>query len=152
MPVVCTLNSDHIDRILEIDQAANPLPWSEISLASEFSNPHAVLLGVRDAGELSGFILIHLVVGEGHIVNFAVMPKFQSRGLGRFLLSEAISKIKDKHCEWLTLEVRSTNQKALALYRSVGFFEAGVRGAFYRDTGEDALLLKLSVIDWKRTQ
>jgi len=40
------------------------------------------------------------------------------------------------------LEVRVTNFAAQALYRGYGFRVAGVRRGYYRDTGEDALLME----------
>ena len=43
--------------------------------------------------------------------------------------------------EAVTLEVRVSNEPALALYRRFGFAPAGVRGRYYRDPVEDALVL-----------
>ena len=42
----------------------------------------------------------------------------------------------------VTLEVRVSNEPAIALYRSFGFEEAGIRKRYYGD-GEDALIMWL---------
>ncbi|HEY9830216.1 MAG TPA: ribosomal-protein-alanine N-acetyltransferase, partial [Stenomitos sp.] len=43
--------------------------------------------------------------------------------------------------EWATLEVKPSNQAALSLYQKFGFTLAGRRRRYYKDTGEDALIL-----------
>ena len=45
------------------------------------------------------------------------------------------------HLAFLTLEVRPSNQAAVALYCKHGFQEAGRRKDYYQDPTEDALLL-----------
>ena len=40
-----------------------------------------------------------------------------------------------------TLEVRSGNEPAKALYRGIGFEEAGIRKGYYEDNGEDAVIM-----------
>ncbi len=47
----------------------------------------------------------------------------------------------------VTLEVRKSNLAAQALYRQFGFDKVGRRKRYYRDTGEDALLMTLPVLD-----
>jgi ribosomal-protein-alanine N-acetyltransferase len=46
---------------------------------------------------------------------------------------------------WVLLEVRASNAPARALYRSAGFFEHGVRRAYYSDNGEDAIEMRLDL-------
>jgi ribosomal-protein-alanine N-acetyltransferase len=52
-----------------------------------------------------------------------------------------LKKSRDRNLEWATLEVRVSNQTAIALYKSFGFQEIGRRPNYYEVTGEDALLL-----------
>ena len=47
----------------------------------------------------------------------------------------------------LVLEVRVSNFAAQALYRAQGFRLAGLRRRYYRDTGEDALVMR-----WQRAR
>ena len=44
---------------------------------------------------------------------------------------------------FLTLEVRAGNAPAIGLYEKLGFREVGRRKNYYREEGEDALLLTL---------
>jgi ribosomal-protein-alanine N-acetyltransferase len=46
-----------------------------------------------------------------------------------------------KDARWLTLEVRVSNQGAQALYRKLGFRDAGIRARYYTDNNEDAVIM-----------
>jgi ribosomal protein S18 acetylase RimI-like enzyme len=43
--------------------------------------------------------------------------------------------------EQYTLEVRTSNSPAITLYEQYGFQPAGMRPGYYRDTGEDAVIM-----------
>lgn len=146
--IVIALCSENLPEILEIERLSNPLPWTETSLRAEFSNPCAVLLGIRKSGVLRGFILAHAVAGEAHIVSFAIHPDWRRLGLGKQLLGELLRRLHEDGCLTVTLEVRQGNAPAVTLYANEGFFEAGVRVAYYRDSGEDARLMRLDLKDW----
>lgn len=53
--------------------------------------------------------------------DFAVLPGFRSRGVGRALLDELEKRARERGCCKITLEVRDTNDRAKALYRRRGF-------------------------------
>ena len=53
----------------------------------------------------------------------------------------------DLAAEMVTLEVRRSNDAAQALYQKYGFDVVGERRRYYRDTGEDALLMTVSTLD-----
>ena len=49
--------------------------------------------------------------------------------------------LKARDLEQIALEVRASNEAAIALYKSLGFFEAGRRKHFYKNPAEDALVM-----------
>jgi ribosomal-protein-alanine N-acetyltransferase len=71
---------------------------------------------------------------------------FALTGYGRALLDAVIGDATAAGARLLLLEVRAGNAPALALYRSAGFFEHGVRRAYYSDNGEDAVEMRLTLI------
>jgi len=81
------------------------------------------------------------ILEEAHITILAVHPDYQRQGLGKFLLYALLRDAKRRQLEWATLEVKPSNQAALSLYQKFGFTEAGRRRCYYKDTGEDALIL-----------
>jgi [ribosomal protein S18]-alanine N-acetyltransferase len=81
------------------------------------------------------------ILEEAHITLLAVHPHYQRQGLGQALLYALMVSAWQRRLEWITLEVRASNQTAIALYRKFGFQDVGTRRKYYQDTGEDALIL-----------
>jgi ribosomal-protein-alanine N-acetyltransferase len=81
------------------------------------------------------------ILEEAHITILAVHPNYQRQGLGKLLLYALLRDAKRRQLEWATLEVKPSNQAALSLYQKFGFTEVGRRRRYYKDTGEDALIL-----------
>ncbi len=81
------------------------------------------------------------ILEEAHITILAVHPEYQRQGLGKLLLYALLRDARRHKLEWATLEVKPSNQAALSLYQKFGFTEAGRRRRYYKDTGEDALIL-----------
>lgn len=81
------------------------------------------------------------ILEEAHITILAVHPNYQSQGLGQLLLYALLQEAKRRQMEWATLEVKPSNRTALSVYQKFGFAEAGRRRGYYKDTGEDALIL-----------
>ena len=67
---------------------------------------------------------------EGHIMNVAVKPDFQGRGIGEAMLRLMMSYTG---LEYYTLEVRVSNKPAISLYKRLGFITAGRRPNYYID-------------------
>lgn len=81
------------------------------------------------------------ILDEAHITVLAVHPVYRREGLGLLLLSALLRLAQRRGLERATLEVRASNHAALSLYQKFGFKEAGRRRRYYKDTGEDALIL-----------
>jgi ribosomal-protein-alanine N-acetyltransferase len=92
-----------------------------------------------DTSEPRAFLLAWLVVDELHILSVATLPDFRRRGMARALLERAITFGRDKGARSILLEVRRSNAAAIQLYRSFGFWTAGVRPRYYADNLEDAV-------------
>lgn len=120
-------------------------PWPESFFHGELRQPLVYAKVAERGGQLAGYILAWLGDGLGHIGNLAVVPEERRRGVARALLADLFERVRERVVEQLTLEVRVTNDAAQALYRAHGFRLAGSRRGYYRDTGEDALLM-----EWRR--
>lgn len=93
-------------------------------------------------GRVVGFILgfKHTPL-EGRVFWLAVRPGFQSRGIGRRLLTAILSTFRQVGAVSATLEVRVSNKKAQALYSQMGFRVAGIYPSYYSD-GEAAIVME----------
>jgi len=93
-----------------------------------------------------GFVGIWLMVGEAHIVTLAVRESQRRRGLGELLLIAAVEVALEHEQEVVTLEVRRSNEAALALYDKYGFSRAGIRRRYY-ENAEDAVIMTTPPLD-----
>lgn len=139
------MREEDLPRVVEIERACFSDPWSAASFLYEIrDNPLAVNLTLRDRtdGTLAAYACLWILDGELHINNVAVDSSFRRLGLGRQLMEEAIAEGSRRDCGKALLQVRPTNDAALALYRSLGFVATGRRRRYYSDTGEDAILME----------
>lgn len=127
--------------------------WDRSALASLLTQPGGLGFGAcyDDKGcdaahHLSGcdgFVLARVAAQEGEILTLAVAPEKQGLGLGRALLSAALTKSEELGANRIYLEVGSQNPSAQALYARYGFKQVGMRKGYY--DGKDALVLTLSL-------
>jgi ribosomal-protein-alanine N-acetyltransferase len=88
-----------------------------------------------------GFAGMWNAFDEAHVTTIGVDPEYRGRGLGELLLVSMVDEAFRRHSNWLTLEVRVSNDPAQALYRKYGFSEQGRRKRYYSDNNEDALIM-----------
>ena len=136
------LGEEDLPQIMAIEEACFTHPWSEEAYRSDLTqNPVAYYLGIFEGETLLAYGGLWLVLEAGHITNVAVSPARRQEGLGRRLMLALGAWAKSQGCQTLDLEVRSSNQPALALYRALGFQEDGLRKNYYTQPQEDAVLM-----------
>jgi ribosomal-protein-alanine N-acetyltransferase len=94
---------------------------------------------------VAGFAVFHRVLDEAELRNIATDPAYQRKGFARALLKEGIRRLKEAGARRLFLEVRASNQPALAFYASSGFRVLSRRRDYYKDPFEDAVVMVLDV-------
>ncbi|MEO5616249.1 MAG: tRNA (adenosine(37)-N6)-threonylcarbamoyltransferase complex dimerization subunit type 1 TsaB [Candidatus Eisenbacteria bacterium] len=124
-------------------------PWPESFFRSEIGQALAYARvaerGVAEPGRpestFAGYLLAWLGDEEAHLGNLAVAPAHRRSGVARALVEDLLSAVRARGSRTVALEVRTGNSAAQALYRAHGFRLAGLRRGYYRDTGEDALIM-----------
>ncbi len=116
-----------------------------LDVAAELARTWARLWVARDheGGEALGFLLAWDAADEVHLVDIVTHPNARRRGVATALLETLVAHATERQARMVLLEVRCSNEAALALYRRAGFRDVGVRPAYYADTGEDALEMQL---------
>ena len=99
------------------------------------------------AETIIGFAGFWLIADEIHISTIATHPQWRGRGLGELLLLNLLFQSYTHPANMVTLEVRRSNTVAQALYRKYRFEEVGTRPRYYRDSGEDALLMTMASLN-----
>ncbi len=132
-----------LPRVREIEQDAFAVPWPKDAYRAELEeNQVACYLVARDgADEVVGFAGMWVIFDEAHVTTIAVDRRRRGERIGERLLLALIDHALGRGARWMTLEVRPSNDVALALYRKFGFREVALRKRYYSDNGEDALIM-----------
>ena len=135
-----------LDKILSIDRKAFKRPWHRKSFLEELVCENAYSYAVRSQpvdqrSEIIAYVFLRFLLTEMHILRIAVAAEFQAMGVATWLLQQCFSLAKRKQVYSVYIEVRPTNETAIALYRKSGFQLLGRRPAYYPETGEDALVM-----------
>ena len=140
---IVPMHADHLDEIAALERICFSRPWSRKMLAEELENQCAAFLTALDAvtGKVVGYAGLLVVADEGYITNVAVLPEYRRRGVAARLLQVFCDFAAGQKLAFLTLEVRPSNEAAIALYTGFGFTERGRRRNYYDLPKEDALIL-----------
>jgi [ribosomal protein S18]-alanine N-acetyltransferase len=145
----------HLDAIMRIEESSFSAPWTRRMFEVELTdNPFARFLTahIENAAPLHerlpvlvGYVCFWIVFEELRMMNLAVAPHVRHRGIGRWLLQQALTMGREQGARRALLEVRVSNQPAVALYERVGFSRSGVRTKYYTNPIEDAVLMELEL-------
>jgi ribosomal-protein-alanine N-acetyltransferase len=135
------LGYSDLPQVIAIERRAFTTPWSLAMFVLEVSKPSGICLAAVDGetGRLVGYLILSRYDTVWHLMNVAVDPARQRQGIAQRLLEQMIERAGPD--ELYTLEVRTSNATAIRLYERFGFRSAGTRPRYYRDTGEDALIM-----------
>jgi ribosomal-protein-alanine N-acetyltransferase len=129
-----------LPQVIAIERRAFPTPWSLAMFVLELSKPSGVCLAAVEGQRIVGYCVCSRYDTVWHLMNVAVDPVKRRRGIATALLEHLLVRIGDPDARF-TLEVRQSNESAIALYARFGFRAAGLRRRYYQDNGEDALIM-----------
>ncbi len=139
---------DDLAQVVAIDKVAFSLPWPERSFRFEIADNPASRAWVAELnGKIVGMIVAWLLVDEAHIATVATHPDFRRQGIANRLLLHTLHYMQGEGAITSVLEVRESNTVAQQMYRKLGFEESGRRPRYYKDNGEDAILMSLDKLE-----
>ena len=130
--------------VLAIERRSFGTPWSLAMFVLELSKPSGICLAAEDASGLAGYLVCSRYADVWHLMNVAVDPNRRRAGVASSLINRLFEEVGPG--ARLTLEVRTSNSAAIAMYRGFGFEAAGDRRRYYQDNGEDALIMWLDPV------
>ena len=139
-----------VPAVSRLDERSFTLPWPKRAFENELANPMA-RCWVADYADpqpvLIAALILWIILDEAHIATLACDEHYRQRGIAKVMMAHAMLNAYEEGTVTSLLEVRRSNEAALALYQSTGFYTAGVRKKYYSDNQEDALLMNLDKID-----
>jgi ribosomal-protein-alanine N-acetyltransferase len=141
------MTQDHLDAVMAIEQTAYSHPWTRGNFRDSL-NPlfEAQCLGLD--GELLGYFLAMRGFEEMHLLNITVAPARQGQGWGHMMLDALSLLSRHAQAQWLWLEVRQSNLRALKVYERYGFKQVSIRKDYYpagRQQREHAVVMSLKL-------
>jgi ribosomal-protein-alanine N-acetyltransferase len=142
-----TMTPDDLDAVMAIEQSAYSHPWSRGNFRDSLNplfDAHCLWL----EGELLGYFLAMHGVEEMHLLNITVAPSRQGQGWGHMMLDALSLLSRSQGAQWLWLEVRQSNARALQVYERYGFKQVSIRKDYYpagRQQREHAVVMSLKL-------
>jgi ribosomal-protein-alanine N-acetyltransferase len=147
------LTADWLDGAMELDRLCFGGLWSLDGYRREIDSPNSDLWiwldGEGQDARAAGIGCLWAIVDEAHITLIGIHPNYRRRGLGEAMVFALLRSAWQRGMARATLEVRASNRAALSLYEKFGFQIAGRRRRYYADTGEDALILWRSRLQFR---
>lgn len=144
-PVIRAMTAADLPVVMAIEARGHAFPWSIGNFQDGMQSGYYMVV-MEQNRTILGYGIVQLILDEGHLLNITIDPSLHGRGLGRTLLLHLLDYASQR-TDTLFLEVRPSNQRAIALYQSSGFNEIGNRRNYYPAKGggrEDALLMALA--------
>ncbi|WP_295503885.1 ribosomal protein S18-alanine N-acetyltransferase [Limnohabitans sp. Rim8] len=141
------MSQDDLDAVIAIEQTAYSHPWTRGNFRDSL-NPLFMAQCLWLDGELLGYFLAMHGVEEMHLLNITVAPDRQGQGWGRMMLDALSLMSRHAGAQWLWLEVRQSNLRALKVYERYGFKQVSIRKDYYpagRLQREHAVVMSLKL-------
>ena len=136
--IIRPMTKEDLNKVLVIENDSFISPWNEEQFNYELNeNPYAILLVADYEGVICGFIDFWITFDVAQVNQIAVLSSLRRKGIGQVLMQDMINRITNAGVNKITLEVRTQNDKAIALYEKFGFKEALIKKGYY-DNGDDA--------------
>ena len=143
--------AEKIPEILALDHLCFNGIWSEDGYRREIESDKSSLLtlSIEDQAEVKiiGVGCLWSILEEAHITLLGIHPDYHQQSLGSLLFHSLLKDAVARKLERATLEVVTSNQVAINLYKKFGFAIAGIRKNYYPKTGEDAFILWRNGLD-----
>ena len=135
-----------IDSLFELEKKTFISPWTYSQFEYEIKdNSFSKLLLIINDDELIGYIDYWIIFDQATINKICIKDEYRRRGLAQKLLDICFKEVKENECMVITLEVRTSNEKAIKLYQKNGFDIVLTKPQYYSD-GEDAYYMVKGVI------
>lgn len=116
--------------------------WTKKMITSALEGVYDEVYVYREKESIVGYIDFRIVQDEAEVFRIAVVPEKRKMHCAWQLMEVMQEVCRQKNIVKQFLEVRVSNEPAIALYQKYGFVEIGRRKEYYINPVEDAILMK----------
>lgn len=139
--IVRPMEAADVEQVTKIEQACFSTPWSRQGFEDILYREDVLFLVACERDAVYGYVGVYCSFDEGEITNVAVDPEKRRQQVAAHLMDELIVRLDERCIKRIVLEVRVSNQPAIALYKKFGFEHVGTRKRFYQKPIEDAYIM-----------
>tara|TARA_B100000902_G_C26994023_1_gene756492 strand:+ start:243 stop:680 length:438 start_codon:yes stop_codon:yes gene_type:complete len=142
---ISLMDHSDLEEAYKIELETNPTPWSKDNFFSSLEVGHNSIV-CKCNKSIIGFLIFSRIEKESHLLNIAVLKKWQNKGAGSILMDVFIKQSKALGAKKAFLEVRSKNRNAINFYTKFNFVKDALRTNYYSGVNpDDALLMSLKI-------
>ena len=108
------MKHEDLAHVSDIERRSYDFPWSHGVFRDCMLAGYRCIVLERD-GDVTGYGILSVAAGEAHILNLCIEPDYRSHGYGERLLDEILFRARTSSVREILLEVRPTNENAMAL-------------------------------------
>ena len=142
--VIEPMRADDLQASAAIEASVQAFPWTLGNFRDALEAGYGAWVA-RQGGRVVGFSLVLFAPDIAHLLLIAVSPDAQRKGVGYALLRHCEQETLRRDLPALMLEVRPSNEQAVAFYRNRGFVHTGTRKGYYptgKGEREDAWVME----------
>ena len=129
---------DDLEALVDLETLTFPEdPWTPFMLADELMSPAS-----RYSGAPIGYGGVKVGGDQADVMTIGVAPQARGRGAGAAILDALLDWARQAGAAEIFLDVRPSNEGAIALYNSRGFVEIGRRPRYFRNPVEEAVEMR----------
>lgn len=129
------LTNTNLSEVVELAKRSDRYAWPQEQWQSSLKDDW--VLAKREQGKLIGLLVLQPAFFETELLYLLVAPEARRQGLAAQLLDKSLQHSEQLNAERMLLEVRVSNQPAIALYKGKGFVQEGKRKNYYPLLAED---------------
>ena len=136
-----------LEAVLRVEQCAYSHPWTRGNFLDSIQTGYQ-LQALMGEDTLLGYFVAMEGVQEAHLLNITVAPEHQGQGWARVMLDALSLWARGRGAQWLWLEVRASNARAMHVYQAYGYRRVGERKNYYPADHlrrEDAIVMSLKL-------
>lgn len=141
--IIRKATAEDINHVVKLESEYSPASHKKQQYEAELSNALSYFYVAVDPStdEIIGYVIFWIIENLIEIHQITVKEIYRRSGVGHTLMKTVLQKAREESVEQIYLEVRKSNQNAIAFYRKLGFTESGFRKTYYQNPVDDALVL-----------
>lgn len=138
-----TMEIADLDRIAQLEKELFSSFWSKEDFQYELEeNPYAQYYVIEEKQTILGYVGLWMLGDQCQITTIGIDESYQGKGYASQLMEFVFKKCEELNYRNINLEVRVSNDKAIALYRKYGLKKVAVRKNYYADHEDAYLMIK----------